>query len=103
MTTYNYFGGNLGGPIISATRRSSSATICGSRDRRGDGYIITVPGADFRNGDFSSQDDSVYDPNTGDRDHRRRTHAVRGQQHSLPQISPIAAKLLSYRPAAEHQ
>src|SRR5947208_1518174 len=69
VTTYNYYGFNLGGPI----RKNKTfffGDFLGVKDRRGDGYIITVPGAAFRAGDFSSQAGkyTVYDPGTGNND-----------------------------------
>jgi Carboxypeptidase regulatory-like domain len=53
VTTYNAYGFNLGGPI-----RKNRTFIFGdflqTKDRRGDAFIITVPLANARGGDFSS-------------------------------------------------
>src|SRR5690242_4455299 len=97
VTTYNYFGGNIGAPII-----KNKTFIFGDylriADRRGDGYIITVPGAAFRSGDFSSQSALVYDPATGDRTTGAGRTPFAGNIIPSARISPIAAKLLSYVP-----
>jgi hypothetical protein len=97
VTTYNYFGGNIGAPII-----KNKTFIFGDylriADRRGDGYIITVPTAAFRAGDFSGQTQLVYDPGTGDRITGAGRTAFPGNKIPAAQISPIAAKLLSFVP-----
>src|SRR6185503_8861118 len=67
-------------------------------DRRGDGYIITVPSAAFRAGDFSSQTALVYDPNTGDRVTGVGRTAFPNNQIPDARISPIAKKLLTMVP-----
>jgi outer membrane receptor protein involved in Fe transport len=97
VTTYNYYGFNLGGPI-----KRNKAFLFGDylavRDRRGDGYIITVPGADFRSGNFSSNKTIVYDPGTGDLNTGAGRTPFAGNIIPSSRISPIAAKLLSYVP-----
>ncbi len=97
ITTYNYFGGNLGGPII-----KNKTFIFGDylriADRRGDGYIITLPSAAFRAGDFSSQAARVYDPATGDRITGAGRVPFPDNKIPAARISPIANKLLSYVP-----
>src|SRR5437764_2940095 len=97
VTTYNYYGGNIGVPII-----KNKTFIFGDylriADRRGDGYIITVPSAAFRNGDFSSQSAQVYDPNTGDRITGAGRQAFAGNKIPASLLSPIARKLLDFVP-----
>jgi hypothetical protein len=98
VTTYNYYGFNAGGPI-----KRNKAFFFGDylavRDRRGDGYIITVPGAAFRAGDFSSQPKTVvYDPATGNLDTGAGRVPFAGNAIPTSRISPIATKLLSYVP-----
>ena len=76
VTTYNYFGGNIGAPII-----KNKTFIFGDylriADRRGDGYIITVPSAAFRAGDFSSQTHVGVRP-----EHRRPRSPAPGARRS---------------------
>ena len=97
VTTYNYFGGNIGAPIIK-NRTFIFGDYLRIADRRGDGYIITVPGAAFRAGDFSSQTALVYDPATGDRTTGVGRTPFPGNKIPTERISPIANKLLSYVP-----
>ena len=70
------------------------------KDRRGDGYIITVPGADFRSGDFSSQIARavVYDPATGNKDTGAGRTPFAGNIIPDNRISPIAKKILGFVP-----
>jgi hypothetical protein len=97
VTTYNYFGGNIGGAI-----RKNRTFVFGDylriADRRGDGYIITAPLDALRNGDFSSQATRIYDPNTGDRVTGANRQLFAGNIIPASQISPIAKKLLSMVP-----
>ncbi|MBS1857752.1 MAG: TonB-dependent receptor [Acidobacteria bacterium] len=99
VTTYNYYGFNLGGPI-----RKNRTFIFGDflqvKDRRGDGYIITLPGADFRAGNFSSQISRavVYDPASGSKDTGVGRTPFAGNIIPDNRISPIAKKVLSFVP-----
>lgn len=105
VTTYNYYGFNLGGPI-----RKNRTFIFGDylqvKDRRGDGYVITVPGTAFRAGDFSSalvpspgrSAVYVYDPSTGNRDTGAGRQVFPGNQIPDARISPIAKKILALAP-----
>lgn len=97
VTTYNYYGGNVGAPII-----KNKTFIFGDylriADRRGDGYIITLPSAAFRAGDFSSQSARVYDPSTGDRITGIGRQPFTDNKIPASQISPIARKILDLVP-----
>lgn len=99
VTTYNYYGGNLGGHIIK-NRTFYFGDYLKVQDRRGDGYVITVPGADFRAGNFSSMTSRalVYDPATGNRDTGAGRVPFAGNIIPDSRISPIAKKLLSFVP-----
>ena len=99
VTTQNYYGFTLGGPI-----RKNKTFIFGdfgqSKDRRGDGYGITVPGAAFRAGDFSSQLPSrvIYDPATGNLDTGVGRTPFPNNQIPDARISPITKKILAMVP-----
>jgi hypothetical protein len=99
VTTYNSYGFTIGGPV----RRNKTfffGDFQQTKDRRGDGYIISVPVADFRNGDFSSQNGKavIYDPGTGDRATGAGRQPLPNNKIPDAQISPIAKKLLALVP-----
>jgi hypothetical protein len=99
VTTYNYYGFNVGGPI-----RKNKTFFFGDfleiKDRRGDGYIITTPGAAFRTGDFSSQIAKavIYDPGTGNLDTGVGRTPFANNQIPDSRISPIAKRILAFVP-----
>jgi hypothetical protein len=97
VTTYNYFGFNLGGPIV-RNRTFVFGDYLRIADRRGDGFLILVPTAEFRNGDFSSQAARVYDPTTGDRTTGAGRTPFPDNRIPTNRISPIAARLLGFVP-----
>lgn len=99
VTTYNSYGFNLGGPI----RKNQTfffGDYLGIKDRRGDGYIISVPTAPFRAGDFSSVTSRalIYDPDTGNRDTGAGRQPFPGNVVPDARISPIAKKILAMVP-----
>ena len=99
VTTYNYYGFSASGPI-----RKNKMFLFGDflqiKDRRGDGYIISVPVADFRAGNFSSQIGKavIYDPSTGNNDTGAGRLPFAGNIIPASQISPIAQKLMAMVP-----
>ncbi len=99
VTTYNYYGFAVGGPVIK-NRTFIFGDFLQIKDRRGDGYILTVPGAAFRSGDFSSQIGRalVYDPATGNNDNGTGRQPFAGNIIPGSRISPITAKLLALVP-----
>jgi hypothetical protein len=99
VTTYNYYGFNLGGPIRK-NRTFFFGDYLGMKDRRGDGYIITVPTAPLRAGDFSGLQSRalIYDPATGNRDTGAGRQPFPGNMIPDARISPIAKKILAMVP-----
>jgi hypothetical protein len=102
VTTYNSYGFTLGGPI-----RKNQTFIFGDfqqvKDRRGDGYIASVPVAAYRTGDFSSalslaKPVIVYDPSTGNRDTGAGRLPFSGNKIPDASISQISKKLLAMVP-----
>jgi len=98
VTTANAYGFVIGGPIR-RNRTFFFGDFSQSKDRRGDGYIISVPTAPFRAGDFSSQSTRVvYDPATGNRDTGAGRQPFPGNVVPEARISPIAKKILPMVP-----
>ena len=99
VTTYNSYGFNLGGPIRK-NRTFFFGDFLQTKDRRGDGYIISVPTAAFRAGDFSGSlreaSSTIRPPGTGTRASGRQPFA--GNQIPDARISPIAKKILALVP-----
>jgi len=99
VTTYNSYGFHLGGPIRK-NRTFFFGDYLGIKDRRGDGYIISVPTAPLRAGDFSSVLPGVviYDPATGNPDTGVGRQPFGNNQIPDSRISPIAKKILAMVP-----
>lgn len=100
-STYNYYGANLGGPII-----HNKLFIFGDylhvSDHQGQVNTDTVPTAAYRNGDFTAANSSaVYDPKTGNADGSgRKQISYNGVLNRLDpaRISPIAKNILALIP-----
>jgi hypothetical protein len=66
-TTYNYYGGSFGGPIIK-NKTFFFADILHISDIRGQFNQMTVPTDAFRNGDLTAGGSPIYNPFTGNAD-----------------------------------
>jgi len=97
VTTYNYFGGQIGGPI-KKNRTFFFGDYLRILDRRGDGNRFVIPTMDFRRGDLSTGSTNIYDPLTGDDQGRNRT-AFANRLIPAGRISPIATRILGLVPA----
>ncbi|HVJ09670.1 MAG TPA: TonB-dependent receptor [Acidisarcina sp.] len=98
-TTYNYFGGNIGGPII-RNKLFIFGDFLRVTDHQGQFNTLTVPTADFRNGNFTAGT-PVYDPASGNGDPTKRTQfSYQGQSNVMDpsRISPIAKNILALIP-----
>jgi len=60
-STYNYYGGNVGGPII-RNKLFFFGDILRIDDSRGKFDILTVPRDDFRGGSLNAGGSTIYDP-----------------------------------------
>ncbi|MPZ17411.1 MAG: TonB-dependent receptor [Luteitalea sp.] len=96
-TTYNQFGFTLGGPIVQ-NRLFYFGDYQRTNDDLGKVHRLTVPPAEWRNGDFSSAPTTIYDPATGNPDGSGRA-AFSGNRIPQSRISPIAQRLLDLVPA----
>ncbi|WP_348267915.1 carboxypeptidase regulatory-like domain-containing protein [Edaphobacter sp. DSM 109919] len=100
VSTYNYYGGNVGGPII-----HDKLFIFGDflhvSDHQGQFNTLTVPTAANRAGDFSASPNKIYDPMTGNADGTNRSQfSYQGRANVIDpaRISPIANKILALVP-----
>ena len=96
-TTYNQFGGTLGGRII-RDKLFFFGDYQGSRDHLGQVNRGNVPGAAFRAGDLSVGGSTIYDPLTGDAAGNGRT-AFAGNIIPQSRISPIARRIIGFVPS----
>jgi len=93
-TTYNQFGGTLGGPIAK-NKMFIFGDYQGSRDHLGQVNLRRIPSVPFRAGDFSAESEKVYDPLTGNPDGSGRT-AFANNQIPNSRISPIAKSIVGF-------
>jgi len=96
-TTYNQYGGTLGGPIRH-NKTFFFSDYQANADRRGDVTRVTIPTPDFRRGNLAESTTTLYDPLTGKSDGTGRTPFA---NKLIPdsRISPIARKILNFLPA----
>jgi len=96
VTTYNYAGFTLGGPIV-----KNKTFIFGDylrvADRRGQTDRFVLPTAAYKGGDLSASPTTIYDPNTGNPDGSGR-QAFPNKIIPDSRISPIAKRILSLVP-----
>src|SRR5262249_14948661 len=101
-TTYNYYGGTFGGPIIK-NKTFFFADILRIDDLRGRFNLFSVPIDAYRNGDFSSAGVTIYDPLTGNPDGTGRLpFTCNGRVNVIcpDRFSPISQKILALIPHA---
>ncbi len=112
-STYNYYGGTVGGPIVK-NKLFFFGDILRIDDLRGRFNQFTVPTDDFRNGNFNGVkslaacqgkaiDCNIYDPTTGTLTGANRTQlSFNGQPNVIDpaRISQIAQRILALVPHA---
>ena len=94
--TYNQFGGNIGGPILH-DKLFFFFDYAGLRESSGQTLFDFVPTAAERQGDFSQDSYTIYDPAT----YNPQTGAISPFPNNIiPQsrISPFGARFLTYYP-----
>jgi hypothetical protein len=93
---YNYFGGNLGGPI-----RKNKLFIFGDYlkvlDHEANTNTGTIPPSAWRTGNMSAAATTIYDPSTGNADGTGRTPFA-GNIIPANRINPISAKIIALTP-----
>ncbi len=92
VTTYNYFGGTFGGPVIK-NKTFFFADYLRITDHRGQTDRFTIPTTDFRRGDFKNAPTIIYDPTTGNADGSGR-QPFAGNVIPDSRISPLSKKIL---------
>ena len=94
---YNYFGGNVGGPI-----KKNKIFFFGDylrvEDHEANANLGTIPSVPFTNGDLSAAPTVIYNPFTSAADGTGRT-PFPGSQIPLSLINPISAKIMALLPA----
>ena len=95
--TYNYAGGNIGGPIRHG-KIFFFADYLRTMDHEANTNLETIPSVPFRSGDLSAGNNRVYNPFTGNPDGSGR-EPFPGNQIPASLINPISAKILSFLPA----
>ena len=95
-TTYNQFGGTLGGPIV-RNKMFIFGDYQGSRDNLGENNRFSIPNEAFRQGDLSAGGTPIYDPMTGNPDGTGRT-AFANMQIPESRISPVSRTLAGFLP-----
>ena len=95
-STYNQFGGTLGGPIVK-DKMFIFGDYQGSRDNLGENNRFSIPNEAFRQGDLSGGGTTIFDPLTGNPDGTGRT-AFPNMQLPPSRISPISKTLVGFLP-----
>ncbi|MEO7142592.1 MAG: TonB-dependent receptor [Bryobacteraceae bacterium] len=94
---YNYYGGNVGGPI-KKNKLFYFADILRTTDHQANANRLTIPTAAENSGNLSGSNTPIYDPATGNPDGTGRT-PFPGNVIPANRINPVSAKLLALLPA----
>jgi outer membrane receptor protein involved in Fe transport len=95
--TYNYFGGNIGGPIIK-NKLFYFGDILRVTDHEASASLFTIPTTAQIAGNLSASPTAIYNPFTGNADGSGRAQFP-GNVIPTASINPISAKLLALLPA----
>src|SRR6185312_15180043 len=95
--SYNYFGGNIGGPIIK-NKLFYFGDILRVSDHEASSTTLTIPTQAQIRGDLSGSTSTIYNPLTGNADGTGR-QPLQGNVIPSNMINPISAKLMALLPA----
>jgi hypothetical protein len=95
--SYNYFGGNIGGPIIK-NKLFYFGDILRISDHEASSTTLTIPTQAQIHGDLSGSTSTIYNPFTGNPDGTGR-QPFQGNIIPTNLINPISAKLMALLPA----
>ncbi|MFL6463524.1 MAG: carboxypeptidase regulatory-like domain-containing protein, partial [Bryobacteraceae bacterium] len=95
-SVYNYFGGNIGGPILK-NKLFYFGDILRVTDHQANTNLLTIPTPAQIGGNLSSSTTTIYDPNTGNPDGSGRS-AFPNNRIPANRINPISAALLRLLP-----
>ena len=97
---YNYFGGDVGGPIIK-NKLFFFADVLRVSDHEANTNLVTVPPLSWRTGNLSAAPNKVYDPATPGSNATTGAGRQQFQGNMIPisRINPVSAALLSLIPA----
>lgn len=96
---YNYFGGNIGGPIIH-NKLFFFGDYLRVNDHEANTNLVTVPSQAFRNGDLSAAPSQIYDPTTPGSNPTTGVGRAPFLNNRIPasDINPVSAALLTLIP-----
>ncbi len=94
---YNYYGGNVGGPI-KKNKLFYFGDILRISDHQANTNLLTIPTATQISGNLGASTTTIYDPRTGNADGTGRTPFV-GNIIPADRINLISAKLMALLPA----
>jgi len=94
---YNYFGGNIGGPVIK-NKLFYFGDILRVTDHQANTNLLTIPTQAQIAGNLSGSSSLIYDPGTGNPDGSGRTPFA-GNVIPANRINPISRSLLALLPA----
>jgi Carboxypeptidase regulatory-like domain len=94
---YNYFGGNIGGPIVK-NKLFYFGDFLRVSDHEANANTLTIPTPAQISGNLSGSKTTIYDPSTGNPDGTGRTPFA-GNIIQPNRINPVSAALMSLLPA----